>query len=165
METEPETKSSSARNVVASIIVVVVIAAMVIGIKLLSNKKSDQSVASNTGTSSGFGTSSTGSGSSSSSSFKDGSYTATGDYDSPGGSESITVSVTLKNSVITATSAQSGANDSTADMFQSDFIQGYKSLVVGKSISSVNLSKVSGSSLTSQGFNEAITKIENQAKA
>lgn len=161
METEPETKpGNSARGLLASVIVIVVIAAMVAGVKLLSGKKSGQPVA-NSGASTGFGTSSSGA---ATTSFKDGSYTATGDYESPGGDESITVSVTLKGGVITATSAQSGANDPTADMFQNDFIQGYKSLVVGQPISSVNLSKISGSSLTSQGFNDAITKIENEAK-
>ena len=44
------------------------------------------------------------------------------------------------------------------------FASGFKALVVGKKITDVNLDKVSGSSLTSGGWNEAITKIEAQAK-
>jgi len=96
--------------------------------------------------------------------YADGSYTATGSYESPGGQEDITITVALKNGVITSTSAKSGAGDPTALEYQNDFIGGYKSQVVGKSITSLNLSRVSGSSLTSQGFNDAIQNIKNQAK-
>jgi hypothetical protein len=66
---------------------------------------------------------------------------------------------------VTDTSAISGANDSDARDFQSQFIGGYKKLVVGKKIDSIRLSHVSGSSLTSQGFNDAIGQIKSQAKA
>jgi uncharacterized protein with FMN-binding domain len=97
--------------------------------------------------------------------FKDGTYKATGSYSSPGGQESITVSLTLKSGVISAATAKSGANDLTAQEYQMSFIQGYKALVVGKNISDVKLSAVSGSSLTSQGFNSAVQKIETEAKA
>ena len=48
---------------------------------------------------------------------------------------------------------------------EQQFIDGYKSLVVGKDISSISLNRVSGSSLTSQGFNSAIQKIKSQAQA
>jgi uncharacterized protein with FMN-binding domain len=97
--------------------------------------------------------------------FKDGTYKATGDYESPGGSESITISVTLANGVVSSSSAQSGANDLTAKEYQSDFIQNYKTQVVGKNIGDIKLSRVSGSSLTSQGFNNALTKIRTQAQS
>lgn len=102
---------------------------------------------------------------SASSTYKDGSYSATGHYISPDGDEDITISVTLQNGIITATSARSGANDPEAEEYQGQFIGGYKQLVVGKNIDSVSLSRVSGSSLTSQGFNNAIQQIKNQAKA
>ncbi|HSX36346.1 MAG TPA: hypothetical protein VLH84_05435 [Patescibacteria group bacterium] len=96
--------------------------------------------------------------------YKDGTYAATGSYDSPGGFEQITVTVTIKSDVITGTSAQSGANDPEASEYQSQFISGYKQLVVGKDISSLRLNRVAGSSLTSQGFNNAISQIKQQAK-
>jgi hypothetical protein len=101
----------------------------------------------------------------SSTSFKDGSYMATGSYESPGGNEHITVHVTLKGGVVTTTSADSGAEDPEAHEYQSMFIGGYASQIVGKPITAVHLSRVSGSSLTSQGFNDAINQIENEAKA
>lgn len=98
------------------------------------------------------------------SSYKDGTYSATGGYSSPGGFESITIGVTLQNGVVTDTTAQSGAVDSDGREYQSRFISGYKQLVVGKSIDSISLSRVAGSSLTSQGFNNALEKIKSQAK-
>jgi uncharacterized protein with FMN-binding domain len=97
--------------------------------------------------------------------YKDGTYTATGTYQSPGGTERITFSVTLKDGKITDTSATPGSTNPTGQNFQSEFASGYKAQVVGKSIDDVNVSHVSGSSLTSQGFNDAITQIKSQAKA
>jgi hypothetical protein len=38
-------------------------------------------------------------------------------------------------------------------------------LVVGKSVDEVSLSRVAGSSLTSLGFNNALTQIKEDAKA
>jgi uncharacterized protein with FMN-binding domain len=99
------------------------------------------------------------------SSYKDGSYSATGTYFSPGGQEALKVSVTLKSDVVTATSIESGANDPTATSYQASFIGGYKNFVVGKRIDALKLTNVSGSSLTSQGFNNAIKQIEKQAQA
>lgn len=96
--------------------------------------------------------------------YRDGKYTATGSYDSPGGTEQLTVEVTLQNGVITATSAQPGASDPESAMFESQFISGYQPLVLGKNIADVRLSRVSGSSLTSQGFNDALEQIQKQAQ-
>jgi hypothetical protein len=41
----------------------------------------------------------------------------------------------------------------------------YKQYVVGKKIDEVQLTKVSGSSLTPQGFNDALAKIKAEAKS
>ena len=96
--------------------------------------------------------------------YKNGTYTATGSYVSPGGQEEITIRITLEDNVITGTSANSGANSSEGKEFQSQFISGYKPEVVGKNIDSIELDHVSGSSLTSQGFNDALDQIKNQAQ-
>jgi uncharacterized protein with FMN-binding domain len=103
--------------------------------------------------------------SSTASAYKDGSYKATGQYYSPGGKESIGVSLTLKNDIVVASSLQVGANDPTATTYQSIFMTGYMKQVIGKKISSIHLTNVSGSSLTSQGFNNALKQIEHQAEA
>jgi len=97
--------------------------------------------------------------------YKDGTYSATGSYSSPGGPDDLHVSVTLANGIITDSTVTSGAHDGTSSHYQGIFINNYKPLVVGKSIDSVTLSKVSGSSLTSAGWNDAITKIKAEATA
>lgn len=140
----------------------VIMAVIVVAAVVASPKKHDVSASPNTNTEA---TSTGGSSSNSGATFKDGTYAATGSYESPGGNEKITVHVTLANGVITGTSATSGAQDPEAHEYQGMFIGGYKSQVVGKNIADVHLSRVSGSSLTSQGFNDAISQIENQAKA
>jgi hypothetical protein len=97
--------------------------------------------------------------------YTDGTYTATGSYSTPGGSESITVTVTLSRDVVSTVSATGTATDGTASQFQAQFLSAYSSEVVGKSIDAVSLSRVAGSSLTSQGFNAAIQEIRSDAKA
>ena len=50
-------------------------------------------------------------------------------------------------------------------MWQQQFASGYESYVVGKSLSTLKLTKVSGSSLTPIGFNAAVADIQTQAKS
>ncbi|HEY4160688.1 MAG TPA: hypothetical protein VGM08_01370 [Candidatus Saccharimonadales bacterium] len=167
MEEEPD---KDHRKAVITFLAFVIIAVIVVATVVASPKKQDASTSASTGSGAGTAPSSaTGSsaesGTATDASFKDGSYTATGSYESPGGNQRITVQVTLKSGVITDTSATSGAQDPESQEYQGMFIGGYKSQVVGKDIADVHLSRVSGSSLTSQGFNDAISQIENQAKA
>lgn len=115
--------------------------------------------------SSSSGSSGAPSGSASSQEFKDGTYTAVGSYISPGGDEKLSVTVTLKDDVITAASMIPEPVSSEGQHFQGLFAANFQSLVVGKNITDVHLSEVSGSSLTSGGFNEALQEIETQAKA
>lgn len=96
--------------------------------------------------------------------FKDGTYSATGTYQTPGGRESIDVTVTLAEGAITDATVEQNARGGEAAEYQSKFVSGYKTQVIGKKIDEVNLSRVAGSSLTSNGFNNAIQDIENQAK-
>lgn len=98
--------------------------------------------------------------------YKDGTYTAVGNYNSPGGDDQIQVTVTLKNDIITdATVTSLVAMGGPSKLFQNQFIAGFKQQVIGKNIADVRLTKVSGSSLTPLGWNDAIAKIEGQAKA
>jgi uncharacterized protein with FMN-binding domain len=98
-------------------------------------------------------------------SYKDGTYTEKGRYISPGGGESIEVTVTIANDVITSASVTPNATSGEAKEYQDDFISGYKSQVVGKDIDEVSLSRVAGSSLTSNGFNAALELIRADAQA
>jgi len=99
------------------------------------------------------------------SSYKDGTYSATGSYSSPGGRESIKLTVTIKDGVIVSTRLDEKASNGEAKEYQDDFDNGYKTLVVGKNIDEVSLSRVAGSSLTSNGFNDALDEIKSDAKA
>jgi uncharacterized protein with FMN-binding domain len=97
--------------------------------------------------------------------YADGTYSATGSYMSPGGYEQLGVSITLKNDIITSASVTNMAGDGRSQRYQNMFISGYQQYVVGKNIADVYLTKVSGSSLTPSGFNDALAQIKSQAKA
>ena len=97
--------------------------------------------------------------------YTDGTYTATGSYMSPGGEDQISITLTLAKDIISSVSATPAAGDRTSQRYQNAFISGYKQYVVGKNIADVNLTRVSGSSLTPMGFNDALTQIKAQAKA
>jgi uncharacterized protein with FMN-binding domain len=97
--------------------------------------------------------------------YKDGTYSATGTYMSPVGNENLPVTLVLKGDVVTDATVTVGATKKESVNWQNAFISGYKTQVVGKKISEISLSKVSGSSLTPKGFMDAIAKIETQAKA
>ncbi|MFZ1250074.1 MAG: hypothetical protein WAR37_01325 [Candidatus Microsaccharimonas sp.] len=99
------------------------------------------------------------------STYKDGTYSATGSYVSPGGRESIDLTVTIKDGVITDTSVVKNATDRDAEEYQTLFANNYKDLVIGKSVNEVSLTRVAGSSLTTNGFNDALDQIKNDAKA
>lgn len=97
--------------------------------------------------------------------YKDGTYSSTGSYISPGGQETIGVSLTLKDDVVVDVTATAQATRPESVKYQAKFVSGYKTLVVGKKIEDIKLTKVSGSSLTPKGFMDALVKIEVQAKA
>jgi len=97
--------------------------------------------------------------------YRNGTYQATGSYDSPAGQESIGVSITISNDVITQSSLSLLAGDRMSQRYQQRFQSGYLPLVVGRSVDSVNLGAVSGSSLTPIGFNNALATIKAQAKS
>jgi uncharacterized protein with FMN-binding domain len=96
-------------------------------------------------------------------SYKDGTYSADGSYNAPSGTESITVEVTLADDKITDITVTPHATDPTAKGHQAEFVGGIADQVVGKDIDTLNVTKVSGSSLTSGGFKIAIAAIKEQA--
>jgi uncharacterized protein with FMN-binding domain len=95
--------------------------------------------------------------------YKDGTYSATGGYSSPGGLQTIGVRLTVQNDIVTAATVTDQATDQDSEEYQLMFIGGYKKYVVGKKIDSIHVSHVSGSSLTSQGFNSALMQIKKTA--
>lgn len=101
----------------------------------------------------------------STSNYTDGTYTATGAYTAPSGAEEIGVALTLKNGVITAVTVTPVSANPVSSKFQTTVASNISVIVVGKSIDELNVTNVSGSSLTPVGFNDAIAKIKAEAKA
>ena len=109
--------------------------------------------------------SATASAAASGSAYTDGTYTADGSYQIPESVEKISVTVTLQDDVITAVSVSGNPQKRESEEYQSKFIGGISSEVVGKSIDEISVSRVAGSSLTSGGFNQAIETIKAEAAA
>jgi len=158
-----ETKPNKA---LVAVIVVVLLAAAAAGVVYVLNKdketsdtSSDQTPTTSTSTNE---TPTTGS---STGTYKDGTYSATGSYVSPGGNESIDVTLAITDGKVTTASATTHAATSTSSQYQSEFTSNFKNLVVGKSVDEISLSRVAGSSLTSNGFNDALEQIKDKATA
>lgn len=99
------------------------------------------------------------------SSYRNGTYEAIGSYVSPGGKESVDVTITIKDGKIIETSMTAKASDPEAKQHQQLFADHYKELIVGRKLNDVgSLSRVAGSSLTSNGFNDALDQIKNDAR-
>jgi hypothetical protein len=155
------------RHPALAALVIVVLLGIAAGAVVLAdkNKDSQQSTATSNQTSStsSASTPST-SAADANAQYKDGTYTKEGSYITPGGQESITVTVTLKDGIVTDSSVQNVANNRDSREYQSLFTNSYKSKVVGKPVGEISLSRVAGSSLTSSGFNDALEQIRNSAK-
>lgn len=95
----------------------------------------------------------------------DGTYTATGGYQSPNGSESVGVTITVVDGVITDVFVDPFATQGTSNRYQSQFAGGVAAEVVGKPLADIQVSRVAGSSLTGGGFNRALEEIRTLAQA
>ena len=139
----------------------------VAGIALLSGcaataSEAEEPATPDTGSSSSTDTGSTGS-DTGSGSYADGTYTADGSYATPESVETISVTVTLENDVITAVEVTGDPQKRESEQYQGQFIGGIADVVVGQDIDDIQVSRVAGSSLTSNGFNEAIETIKSEA--
>lgn len=95
--------------------------------------------------------------------YTDGTYTESGDYQAPSGSESVKVTLTLSKNIITDVTVVGDATDPQAQLHQGEFASGIAAVVVGKNLNEISVDKVGGSSLTSGGFNAAVTAIKADA--
>lgn len=97
--------------------------------------------------------------------YEDGTYTKEATYQTPETVESILVSVTVKDNVVTNVVVTGKAVNETSQKFQGLFIAGVNAVVVGKKLDEIGeLSAVNGSSLTPNGFNSAIALLKAEAK-
>lgn len=124
-----------------------------------STPTSTSSTASPTGTSSPKATSTA----TASTTYKDGTYSAQGSYNTPAGTQTIGVTITLKDGVVTSASGTNMASDHESRAFQVDFIDTFPGRIIGKKISEVSFSRLAGSSLTTRGFNSAVSSIKAKA--
>ena len=97
--------------------------------------------------------------------YTDGTYTESATYQAPSGTETVDVTLTLADNVITAVEVAGHATDPQAKEHQGEFADGIAGVVVGKNIDDIQVDKVGGSSLTSGGFNTAVDAIKADAAA
>ena len=101
----------------------------------------------------------------SSSKYTDGTYSASGKYQSPAGSDTLQVSITVKNDVVTAVNITPASANEVSLQIQGMFADGIGALVVGKSLDEIGgYSAVNGASLTPKGFDAALSQIRQLAQ-
>jgi len=96
-------------------------------------------------------------------SYRDGNFQANGSYQSPNGSENIIVALSLENDIVTDVEITTNPNNPTTARYQSEFASGIGDLVIGQDIDSLDVTVVAGSSLTGNGFREALNAIKADA--
>lgn len=95
--------------------------------------------------------------------FKNGTYTASASYDVPRHTNGIKVTISVSNDVITAVSATYSYDGDESVRYINGFDSGLAGAVVGKKLDAAQVGHINGSSDTSEGYNEALSVIINQA--
>jgi hypothetical protein len=147
---QPTYERQSKTKLIATILTIVVVAGLVLVIDNLKSKNTSTAQVSTAPAATSTQSTET---------------TPSSDYFVPHGNESIKVSLTLKDGVVTSSNVQNSEGDPDSARFQEDFASSYKSFVVGKKISDVRLGAIAGASDTAQGFNDALEQITSQAQA
>ncbi|WP_404442632.1 FMN-binding protein [Microbacterium marinum] len=145
-------------------------AASIAGLALLAGcagqTTTDTETAPDTSATADSGTTDAGSDAGSSTgSYADGTYTAEGSYQTPETVETISVTLTIADDVVTAVEVTGDPQARESEQYQGQFIGGIADVVVGKSLDDIQVDRVAGSSLTSGGFNQAVEEIRTDAAA
>ena len=158
-------QSSSKKNMIISATIIGATALLIVGAVVVKGQPSTTPTTSTTSSTPASKPSNDSSGATTNTSpYKDGTYSATGSYSAPDGTQQIGITMTISGGKVTSTSAENKANGGDSSQYEDMFIADYKNSVVGKSIDKLQGS-VSGPSLTVIGFEDALTQIQNQAKA
>ena len=99
--------------------------------------------------------------------YKDGTYSATATYTVPhGDTNSVAVKLTIKDGTVTNVATNHDYSDRDSEFYVEEFESKISGTVVGKKITDVSsLSRVGGASLTTRGFDTAVSSIISQAKS
>lgn len=96
--------------------------------------------------------------------FANGTFTAQGSYRSPGGSDTIEVTAVIKDDLLTDISVEKVIASRVSTGYIERFARNIGNEVIGQPIKGLTSpSRVSGSSLTSRGFNAALETIRTEA--
>lgn len=95
--------------------------------------------------------------------YADGTYTAEGSYSTPETVETIEVTLTLADDIVTDVEVTGTPQRPESQQYQSQFIGGIADEVVGVPLDEISVSRVAGSSLTSGGFMAAAEQIRTDA--
>lgn len=150
------------KEIIAVVIALLVVAGIIVAVVVSANKTSDNTAATES-TSTSSTANDTPATPATNASYKDGTYSEATSFSTPGGPDKLTVSLTLKDNVVTAVKADASSSDPESEEYDNRFLAAYEKLVVGKNINDISLSRVSGASLTTTGFNEALTQIKQDA--
>ena len=93
-------------------------------------------------------------------------YTTTVEYDVPEGTESNSFSLVIKDGIISSIEVGITTNSKASLKYQQDFAKNIDSLVVGQKISELkSIDRVSGASVTTTAFNDALLKLQQQLQS
>lgn len=95
--------------------------------------------------------------------YTDGTYTVDGRYRSPAGTDTMDVTLVITHDIVTSVTITNRATNPTSRLFQDRFAEGISLVVVGKPLDQLTVDVVNGASLTTRGFNNAVTAIKTQA--
>lgn len=82
-----------------------------------------------------------------------------------GGPSYLDVTLTLGEGVVTAVTVKPQATNETSRGYQERFAAAVPDEVTGKSLDEANVGKLAGASTCPDGFNDALAKIQDQARS
>ncbi len=90
-------------------------------------------------------------------------YSITINYPSPGGQETDKFNLTLEKGVITAASVEVFTDIDASKVYQKQFAATLPGLIIGKRLADIQaLDVISGASLTTAAFNDALKKLQTK---
>jgi len=96
----------------------------------------------------------------------DNTYTTTVEYDVPEGTESNSFSLVIKDGIISSIEVGITTTNKASLKYQQDFAKNIASIIVGQKISELkSIDRVSGASVTTTAFNDALLKLRQQLQS